>query len=217
MKYSLKAAGIIEAMVVLLLLTVWVTWVYTILVSWQRLSQSTSFRIEAIQIARDGLEVMTNIRDTNWIEFWGDVTNCWNTWNYNSDCIWDTDPANKIRHHPANQSLIAFRDDSTWKFQLSLENRLTGSFLEEDYRDNFWVYYDDNWFYTQSWTTLLSRIYTREIRVNYLDENFEPQGSDLPNNPAVEVTVIVQWSDPAIATPRTLEMSTVLTNWKDRN
>ncbi len=56
-------------MVVLLLLTVGITGVYTILSSSQKLSNSTALRIEAIQIARDGLEAMTNIRDTNWIEF----------------------------------------------------------------------------------------------------------------------------------------------------
>ena len=227
MKYSQKAAWIIEAMVVLLLLTVWVTGVYSILVSSQKLSQSTSYRIEAIQIARDSLEAMTNIRDTNWVEFWGDVRNCWNTWNYDRDstpsCIWDDSWDSQRISHTANQSFILYRDEVTWKFELERRSRNPNNFSELDYRDNFRVYYDDNWFYTQSWSlslpdeNLLSREYTREIRIDYLNENFQSQWSTAVSNPAMDITVLVQWADPAVTENRSLEMTTRLTNWRDRN
>lgn len=52
-----------------------------------KLADSTGKRIEAIQIARDGLEAFTNIRDTNWIKFAADYENCWNTLNYDSNCV----------------------------------------------------------------------------------------------------------------------------------
>jgi len=53
----------------------------------QKLANSTESRIEAIQIARDGLEAFTNIRDTNWLRFAADRANCWNVLNYNASCI----------------------------------------------------------------------------------------------------------------------------------
>ena len=53
----------------------------------QKFSNATGNRIEAIQIARDGLEAMTNIRDTNWILYGADPENCWNTMNYSGSCV----------------------------------------------------------------------------------------------------------------------------------
>lgn len=203
-------------MVVLLLLTVWITGVYSILVSSQRLSDSTAYRIEAIQIARDGLEAMMNIRDTNWIEFWGDVRNCWNTFNYNPACVWSTSAWNKIRYN-WNRALIVYRDELTWKFFLNVQVHNNLPFSNNTYRNRFRVRYDDRWFYTQTWSINLPREYTREIRINYLDGAGVSQWSNAPNNPIMELTTIVQWQDPAASTPRRLEMSTRLTNWKDRN
>lgn len=216
MKKSLHASGIIEAMVVLLLLTVWITWVYSILSSSQKLSNSTALRIEAIQIARDGLEAMTNIRNTNWIEFWGDIKNCWNTYNYNPACIGNTAEWNKITH-TANEAFILYRDEWTWKFMLEARDHSWDNFSNPTYRNSFWVKVDSRWFYTQTWSTLLDRPFTREIRINYLNANNIAQGSSLPNNPKMEVTSSVQWADPALDWFRELEMKTILTNWKDRN
>ncbi len=87
MKYSLKATSVIEAMIVLLIVVTGVTGVYTLLNSSQKLAISTGNRIEAIQIARDGIEAFTNIRDTNWIRYSADYKNCWNVMNYNPSCI----------------------------------------------------------------------------------------------------------------------------------
>lgn len=60
---------------------------FGILNSSQRLANTTGNRIQAIQIARDGIESMTNIRDTNWVKFPVDYENCWNTLNYDGLCI----------------------------------------------------------------------------------------------------------------------------------
>lgn len=232
MKYTQRASGIIEAMVVLLLLTVWITWVYSILSSSQKLSNSTALRIEAIQIARDGLEAMTNIRNTNWIEFWGDVRNCWNTWNYDENsppwisCIWDDAWSSSRISHSDLESLIISRDTLTWKFMIDRKDRLSGDFTNSTYRENFWVLIDQKGFYTQTWSLTppewssynsLWRIFTREIRIDYLNANNISQGSNSPNNPKMEIRVIVQWQDAAVATFRELEVRTILTNWKDRS
>jgi len=53
----------------------------------QKLANSTALRIEAIQIARDGLESFTNIRNTNWVRFAADYENCWNVLHYDINCI----------------------------------------------------------------------------------------------------------------------------------
>ena len=75
----------------------------------QKLAGSTGNKIEAIQIARDGLEAMMNIRDTNWLLFSADRKNCWNVRNYNVNCIGDTTLANDIRIS-ATQGIRISRD-----------------------------------------------------------------------------------------------------------
>jgi len=87
MKKTKKATSILEAMIVLLIIIVWVTWLYDIFNASQKLSNTTKNRIEAIEIAREWIEAMKNIRDTNWLMFGWDKTNCYNTLNYDSGCV----------------------------------------------------------------------------------------------------------------------------------
>ncbi len=87
MKYEKTATSIVEAMIVLLIVVTGTVGIFQILNASQHLADSTQRRIEAIQIARDGIEAMTNIRDTNWQLFAADRRNCWNSENYNQNCI----------------------------------------------------------------------------------------------------------------------------------
>ena len=215
MKYCQRGAWIIEAMIVLFILVSWIIGIYTILGSSQKLSQSTAYRIQAIQIARDWLEAMTNIRDTNWIEFWGDLKNCWNTFNYDDGCLWEDGFDNKIQHEDT-EAFIIYRDNSTWKFHLEVKNA-DNDFSHPQYRDNFRVNYDERWFYTQTGSITLNREYTRKLQVNYIDDNWNSAWSDNPSHSIMEIITTVQWQDPVTSWFRELEMSTRLTNWKDRD
>jgi hypothetical protein len=60
---------------------------YQIFTNSSHLSNSTTNKIQAIQIAKQGIEAVTNIRDTNWLRFSSDYPNCWNAYNYNNNCI----------------------------------------------------------------------------------------------------------------------------------
>jgi Tfp pilus assembly protein PilV len=82
-----RGNSIIEVMVVLLILTVGIVGTYGILDSGQKLSTTTQNRIKAINIAREGMEAVENIRDTNWLKFSSDYENCWKVKDYDSTCI----------------------------------------------------------------------------------------------------------------------------------
>ena len=222
MKYTLTWSSIIEAMVVLLLLITGIVWVYSLMFSSQRLAVSTWLRIEAIQIARDGLEAMTNIRDTNWIRFGGDVKNCWNTLNYNSNCIWNQAGATYIEHSGTQWIRISTTSDNT--FFIWIQSHWgNDSYLDSNYRSLFAVSKDARWFYTQNITpnygvwSPITPFFTREIRIDYLNNANVSQGPNARTHPKMRITAIVQWQDPATSNPQRLEMSTILTNWKDRN
>ena len=89
MKKSIKATSILEAMIVLLIIVTWIIGLYNIFNESLKLSETTKNRIEAIEIAREWIEAMKNIRDTNWLMFGWDTKNCFNTFNYNPQCVWN--------------------------------------------------------------------------------------------------------------------------------
>lgn len=220
MKYNLSGTSIIEAMVVLLVVVTWITWVYWLLASSQKLANSTSQRIEAIQIARDGLESFTNIRDTNWILFAADYENCWNVLNYNNSCIGDATTNLDIRHDSSSALVISRWPEN--KFILSTQTYppAGSDFSDVDYRNDFAIQKDSRWFYTQSGGTLYGNgtdpFYTREIQIDYLSSAGASLWSLASNNNAMQVSSIVQWQDASKAEPQKLEMQVILTNWKSK-
>ncbi len=84
---SQRGNSIIEVMVVIIILTIGITGAYNIISSGQKLSSTAENRIKAINIAREGLEAVENIRDTNWIKFSSDYNNCWKVKDYDTTCI----------------------------------------------------------------------------------------------------------------------------------
>jgi hypothetical protein len=209
MKYELKATSIIEAIIVLMIVVSWIVWVYWILSSSQKLATSTGNRIQAISIARDGLESVTNIRDTNWIRFSADTKNCWNTLNYNISCLNSTSTTIDIRT-VAGQGYIVYKNAQN-QFDLARKTN-TWNYDTTTYRNNFKVQKDWNWFYTQSWGIDLKPLYTREIIIEY----FEDTNADTlinSNDAKMRVKSLVQWKDVWNSAVKSLTLETVLTNW----
>jgi len=221
MKKSLQATSIIEAIIVLIVVVVWIIGVYDIMISSQRLSNSTADRIEAIQIARDGLEAFTNIRDTNWQLFAADYENCWNAINYDNTCIWNSiDFDTRIRLSqiptliPPQIRGYKIYKNSNNQFELWFDTISDPDVWYSDltFRSDFGVSLNSNGFYTQSWGTLTSPLYTRYIRIDYI--NTDGGVIDTRSDDAMKVTAVVEWFDSASSSPRKIEMDTTLTNWK---
>lgn len=186
----------------------------------QELASSTAMRIEAIQIARDGIEAFVNVRDTNWLKYAADYKNCWNTLNYDAWCIGDD--------AGTTWSYIVISANQWIRISRNVSNQFFIGLQTHNWNDNFWdtvtawtwyidlfeVKKDSRWFYSQSASApnTLDNIYTREIRVDYLQADGVTAWGI--KDPKMKVTAIVQWKDPATDTPRRLEISTLLTNWK---
>lgn len=199
-----KATSIVEAMIILLIVVTWVTWMYNIYIKSLNLSESTTNKIQAIQIANQWIEAYTNIRDTNWMLFSSNYKNCWNTLNYNTSCISDWTSAWKI----IDWSYKIYKEsDNRWQLL-----RYTGTetqYSQTAYRNFYRVWLDSIWVYTQTWVTNnLNPIFTREIDVEYLD-------SGTYQSPRVKITSIIQRTDGNTTTPHRVEISQILTNWKD--
>lgn len=175
---------------------------------------------------------MINIRDTNKINFSSDLPNCWNVMNYNSDCVGDNSPDYDI---PESSFIIyqqndEFEDDETTKkpnftrWLLSKYPGIETSYNESDYRDFFQVYKDSNGLYTQVDNTQgdntqesFKPLFTREIKISYSDNgDIDDDGNttDDTNDPIMNITSLVQWSDSSSKSPRKVELKTSLTNWE---
>lgn len=203
-----RGNSIIEIMVVVIILTTGIIGTYGILNSGQRLSITSENRIKAINIAREWIEAVENIRDTNWIKFSSDYEHCWRVKDYNPLCIWDTTSAYIF---PA-WSYLLVQNGTLW----SLSGTIIPSPTYSIYRDQFRIYLDNKGLSTSSWSTALplcnsttntncQSIFTREIKINN------------PDADRLKVNSIVTWVDSSKTTaPYTINLETVLTNWKKK-
>lgn len=71
----------------LMILVIGLVGAFEIINETKQFANSTRLRIQGVNFAREGIEAMENIRDTNWIKFGADYVNCWNTFNYDPACI----------------------------------------------------------------------------------------------------------------------------------
>lgn len=189
MKINKKATSIAEAIILMLIVVTWVTWMYKVYMSSANLERSTSYKVVAINIAREWIEAMQNIRDTNWILFSSDINNCWNTKNYDSSCVWSTTNYTDIENWTYK---IYKNTDNRWYLTWSI-NTLWYNDLNYRYEHRIWI--DSSWFYTQTWVIdNLKPIFTREIKIKYLNMDLTDAGGDT-DSPKMEVTSLVQWID----------------------
>lgn len=200
MKLNKSWTTIIEAIVVMLIVTVWIIWASSIYQKSQNLANTTKNRLIAIDIAREWIEAVTNIRDTNWALFVANTDYCWNTLNYNHNCI--TSPLQTYNIAP--WSYIVTRDTSN-RWILTSQTPL--NYSNTTSRNVFRVKKDTDWFYIQWGWTDFKPEFTREIKITY------PWTGN--SNPRIKMKVqsIVSWADSSKKWHHTLTLETELTNW----
>jgi len=210
-KNKLNATSIVEAIVILLIIVSWITWMYNIYTKSIKLSNWITNKIQAIQIAKQWIEAMTNIRDTNWLLFSSDYDNCWNVLNYQSWCIWDN-------WSDWDATTFDIKNWSRYIIYLDLDNRWildkknSSTFWVSTYNQDFKVWLN-NWIYTQSWATEETNVlFTREINISYLQIDWTTPWDE--TDPKMLIKSIVQWTDNSSTSVRRVEMEQLLSNWK---
>lgn len=210
MKKSKIATTIAEAMVVMTVIVIGLTWIYRIYSESSRLSNSVEIKIQAIQIAREWIEAITNIRDTNWILYSSDKNNCWKTLNYNSWCIWNTSPnniANNWNYKVYRNSANRWQLESDWWL-------IWDDFSTTNYKDFYKIFLDQNSLYTHTYTwdtrtlTNTKWVFTRQIKTSYVDPG------DWNTNNWLQVRSIVKWVDSWWTNINEIVLETILTNHK---
>lgn len=208
MQFSKKATSLIEAIIIMTIVSFGVIWVYDFFISSEKLAQTTNERIKAIQISREWLEGITNIRNTNWLLYGADYQNCWNVQSYRIDCIGNTTFTYDIR---AWSYII--RQDSENRWHLDWITSAFWAYPEQSYRDEFWVQIGTDGFYNQQTTPFANPIYTRQIIISY-PEDTNSDGNADSNDDKMLIRSLVQWD---VADTYKVELTQTLSNWKNKN
>lgn len=167
-------------------------------------AKDTEDNIKAINIAREWIEWMINIRDTNWLRFSSDKTNCWKVKNYQSTCIWDISGSSAL----GSWSYILNSRNGVWF--LSGTTTIDPATSWSTYKPIYKVWLDANGFYTQTGIILTpcsstlqkncQTIFTREIIIN-----------NPTNSGSLSVSSVVRWVSKR---PQSVILNTTITNWK---
>jgi hypothetical protein len=175
---------------------------YNILNGGQKLSTTSENRIKAINIAREWVEAVENIRDTNWIKFSSDYNNCWHVKDYN---VWCVGTGNGT--FPAG-SYILTQSGTLW----TLSGTIIPLSYDVGYRSQFPIFldvdgltrsYGNNINCTPLKTSDCKTIFTREIIISY------------PSLDHMKVNSIVKWMDGSKTSgEHIINLETILTNWK---
>ena len=168
-------------------------------------AKDTEDNIKAINIAREWIEWVINIRDTNWLRFSKD---------YDVTCIWKSD-------NSVSPSWTFWNNTNIWSWSNTLYSRNGVWFLSGTtsidpvanwavYKPTYKVWLDANGFYTQTGVSSVTcssslqksclTIFTREIIIS----NPTISGS-------LNVSSVVRWID---RRPQSVILNSTITNWR---
>jgi hypothetical protein len=109
---NIKGETIAETIIALSVLAIGITLSSVLMGNSLRNMNSSKSRVVAVNIAREGIEAMRNIRDTNWLKFSSQRRGCWNHMPVPNPDVCDGDPLNSIQ--PGNY--IVYKDmDFRWR------------------------------------------------------------------------------------------------------
>lgn len=197
-----KWSSLIEIMAMMAILWLAVTAMFSTIVSGIYLATDSESRIKAVNLAREWVEWVTNLRNTNWLRFSSDQINCWRVLWYQSGCIWDSTfaNANSFWTGASTTSYILENKNGAWY----LTGTTSGSWL---WIDNDWYYYASGTTWgdlcTFDLTTNCRSLFTREIRIQ----------QDPSSTGTINITTVVDWFD---RRPQNVTIYSTLTNWKSK-
>ena len=194
-----SGASLIEIMAMIAVLGLAVTAMFSTVIGGIYFARDSESRVKAINLAREGIEWVTNLRNTNWLRFSSDQTNCWKVQWYAAGCIGDSLSATP---RLAVASYVLINTNGAWY----LTGTVTGSGL--------WI--DSNGYYSASsattpkctitLTTNCRSPFTREIRITDATNVWANSGS-------ITVTAVVDWFEKR---SQNVTLKTTLTNWKSK-
>ena len=210
---SQKGETLIEVLVALVLLVVGALSALRLFGLTGLNNQITKERVIATNLAREGLEAVRNIRDTNWLRFAGERRLCWNNLDA-SQCLDDNSdgiPNDPIEH---KKNYLAKFNNANFRWELDTTGLINRLNLKDGLDADDLAYrlqLGANGIYNHD-ATGAHTIYFREIYTEYI----EPDQSLAVNEGAniLRITSKVEWVDRGKISDVTL--TTLLTDYLGR-
>lgn len=211
MKNNTKAFSIIEVMIWILIFTSWMISIYLV-IDWSlNLVEDSKNKIIASNLAREDIEIIKNIRNTNFDSYrnWW-YFDVWNDWTFENifetekNYILSNDNIVSNENYISNDINIKM-EELTGVPEVSIENIKNGTIENINLKLIEWSYYSYS-SYT-NWEKTPFYKYTTITPIEYIKNN-----EDILNQKAVKVTTKVYWYYKDL---KDVEVSTILTNWKN--
>lgn len=127
-----------EVLISIFIITMGMTGSAMLIISAIHINSVNADRIVGLNLAREGIEAVRNIRDTNWMTWSANIRECWNFMNdTNGDGIIDnTDEACSVDANGQNEHPIGGKDDES--------NFVTNYIIDYDNENFRWVLMNEN-------------------------------------------------------------------------
>lgn len=189
-----RGESIIESMVAISIIVTSLVGIMALFSDNIRTNQSTKNKIIAINLAREGIEAVRYVRDSNWLVYSNQRRVCWNN-NTTATCV-DADSDGRT-DTPLNGNYNANMDPSDFSWELTSDS-------DGIDRDDNLLYLKDGFY--QHDATGTGTTFMRQIQISYPDGN-----SDKTENNRMNVKSVVQWSN-----NEKIELEAVLTDFLER-
>ncbi len=127
-RLNIRGETLAETIVALSILAIGITMASTVIMNSMRNLSNAKNRVVAVNIAREGVEAVRGIRDTNWLLYSDKRRQCWN----HDPSIVVCDPPSPI---PPGTYIVYKHIDKSWRLQLADANLLLE--LDPDLDDDF--------------------------------------------------------------------------------
>ncbi len=207
----------LEVLIALTLLLLGAFFAFNTFINATIVNHITKEHVIATNLAREGLEAVRNIRDTNWLRYAGERRICWNN-NDPANCN-DTNqdqiPDTPIEHKQAYR-VESSASNQRWSLVKDATNNIRLDLTDGDVStaDRYFQLQYDEATGQYSHSTNPDSIYFREIYTEYLNDTGTALAIDESSN-VLRVTVRVQWNDRGKIGD--VVISTIITDYLGRN
>lgn len=171
-------------------------------------AKDTEDTIRAINLAREGIEWITNIRNTNWQRFSSDKTNCWIVQNYNAVCIWWA-----VVPKISTGSYTLYNRNGLWYLSGGITYSDPTGVDWTNYSTTYRTWLDDRGFYTQTGMTAVTTPCIQNSQTGCLTPFTREIQAIVSWTGTLYVKSIVRWK---LRRPMEVIIDATLTNWKSK-
>lgn len=202
--HRIRGSTMIELMAVLAIMGMGIAGLLETIGSWIYFAKDTENNIKAINLAREWIEWVINIRDTNWLRFSGDRINCWRTKDYNGGCINDGSFVWLIN----SWSFTIYTKNGAWMLSGATQINFASSW--NTYKDMYKVWLDTEGFFTQTGVAT-NQTCSNQTQTGCLSIFARELSLNVTSSGVMNISSIVRWREKR---DRSVIIDSVLTNWK---